>query len=98
VGASGGLFGLLGLLLVCSKREGQQSVSQGVMKTAAYNFLFGLYDPRISNAAHFGGFVTGILVGAVCGRRGGRGREGWRDGKQVLGGVLTSITVWSIFF
>jgi membrane associated rhomboid family serine protease len=76
VGASGGIFGLLGLLLVASRRARATNLSQNVMRTAALNFAYGLMSPGISNAAHAGGFAAGIAVGYLGG---GKMKKGYQS-------------------
>jgi len=72
VGASGGIFGLMGLLLVTSYRHGTRSLSKSVINNAGYNFLYPIvmsglgYNTRISQAAHVGGFVSGAVIGFLC--------------------------------
>jgi hypothetical protein len=35
---------------------------------AGYNLVFGMIVPHISNSAHMGGFITGLILGAVLAR------------------------------
>jgi membrane associated rhomboid family serine protease len=65
LGASGAIFGLFGGLIAYGALRddavGRRLMAQSA-KWAALNFLFGLVAPlTISNAAHFGGFVGGLL-------------------------------------
>ncbi|GMI50438.1 hypothetical protein TeGR_g1365 [Tetraparma gracilis] len=83
VGASGGIFGLLGLLLVASRRARATNLSQNVMRTAALNFAYGLMSPGISNAAHAGGFAAGIAVGYLGG---GKMKKGYQSKRSPYGG------------
>ena len=70
VGASGAIFGLFGLLLGANRihrpvdRQSRYLVGQLGM-LILFNILFGLVVPNIDNAAHIGGLVTGIWLGAV---------------------------------
>jgi rhomboid protease GluP len=70
VGASGAIFGLFGLLLASNRvhrpvdRQSRYLVGQLGM-LILFNILFGFAVPNIDNAAHIGGLVTGIWLGAV---------------------------------
>lgn len=73
VGASGGVFGLFGALLVALRRL-RRSV-RPVMGILLLNAVIGFVLPNISWQAHLGGFVTGLVLGAAYayapkGRRG----------------------------
>ena len=67
LGASGGLTGLYGLMYVCLVRMGNPSSAWMVLRGMLWLFLYGMFVPNISNAAHVGGFVGGILVGLLFG-------------------------------
>lgn len=67
-GASGALFGLMGAGLLLERMAGQQMAlrsgrrPRGVYASMAVaNIALGLLIPGIDNAAHLGGFATGIL-------------------------------------
>lgn len=62
-GASGGVFGLLGIALLLTRRAGRPV--QPLLGLLAVNLVIGLVVPNISLAAHAGGFVAGIAYGAV---------------------------------
>ena len=89
IGASGAVFGLVGVLLaaVMSRTRSLQSVTwQRVALVAAYSIYSGIRSANIDNAAHIGGFVSGFLLGAAAGlfrklcgeRQRRRNREGDR--------------------
>jgi membrane associated rhomboid family serine protease len=69
LGASGAIFGLVGAVLAGVK-FGNFAIPAGEKKAifssmaffAVFNFMFGMYG-NIDNMCHFGGFVTGLLVG-----------------------------------
>ena len=70
VGASGAIFGLFGLLFAANRfhhpvdQQSRMLVRQ-VGMLVLINILFGFAIPQIDNAAHIGGLVTGLWLGAV---------------------------------
>lgn len=62
VGASGGVFGLLGVCLVRTWRSGASV--QPIVTLLVINLGIGLVIPSISLAAHIGGFVAGVAYAA----------------------------------
>jgi len=72
VGASGAIFGLAGALIAAFKL-GEFSVPRaaltGTLRSLAmfvvYNLIFGAVIGTTDNAAHVGGLVTGLIVGAL---------------------------------
>jgi len=71
-GASGAIFGILGALIFSIRRSprwSSQPWTKGLVKQllfwAAANIVIGLNFPRIDNAAHMGGFATGLLLGFI---------------------------------
>ncbi len=74
-GASGASFGVYGALLVCLWRERRHLQPRefrwlfwGASGFAALTIVLGLLIPGIDNAAHVGGFLTGLLSGVVLAR------------------------------
>lgn len=74
-GASGAVFGVFGALLVFLWGERRQLHASGfrwlfwgVAGFSVANILFGFVVPGIDNAAHIGGFLTGMLGGMVFAR------------------------------
>lgn len=71
-GASGAIFGIAGAL-IASLKLGEFSVPseqiRGVLRSlmifAVYNLAFGAVSARTDNAAHIGGFVCGLVLGAL---------------------------------
>lgn len=72
LGASGALFGLLGAIVFYGARRGD-AFGRALMTNAAFwaglNFLYGLLNPGISNAGHFGGFLGGLATAVFMIRR-----------------------------
>ncbi len=75
-GASGAVFGVAGAL-ISAFYLGHLPIPRPVIKTtltsllvfAGYNLAYGAIHPHIDNAAHLGGLGTGLLLGALLGRR-----------------------------
>ena len=67
LGASGGICGLYGLMYVCLVRMGNHTAAWRVIRGMGLLFVWGAIITNISNAAHIGGFITGIVVGFLSG-------------------------------
>jgi len=75
VGASGAIFGLAGAL-IASFYLGEFSLPgiaiRGTLRSlvffVGFNVLFGSMFPGIDNAAHFGGLISGLILGALIAR------------------------------
>ncbi len=72
VGASGAIFGIMGALIVSIRRSPRwknerwaRSIVQQLMFWIVVNIAIGLSVPQIDMAAHAGGFLTGLLLGAL---------------------------------
>lgn len=68
IGASGALLGLIGVLLAFT--FGRQTASMQMLRGQLYRWLiyilvWGLIFPGIDNYAHFGGLVTGFILGKI---------------------------------
>lgn len=63
-GASGGVFGLLGVALILTVRAGRPV--QSLVGLLVINLFIGIAVPNISLAAHAGGFAAGVLYGAAA--------------------------------
>lgn len=59
IGASASIFGLLGALVLYSRRVGGTEFGQTVWSWALVLFLFGFIMPGVDNFAHLGGFLGG---------------------------------------
>jgi rhomboid protease GluP len=72
VGASGAIFGLAGALLAAFKL-GEFSVPRSALSGTlrslgafvVYNLIFGVAIRGVDNAAHIGGLITGLILGAL---------------------------------
>ena len=72
LGASAGLFALLGVLLGYAVRErrrlvpaSRRAMIQEILMVAGMNLALGLMVPFVDNAAHVGGFGGGLALGMV---------------------------------
>jgi len=76
VGASGAIFGILGAFVFSVQRSprwrhekwARSLVAQCIFWIAA-NIVIGLKIPQIDNAAHIGGLIAGLILGAVLPHR-----------------------------
>lgn len=59
LGASGGLFGLMGMVLLIQRRASLSNT--GLWIVLGINVVLGFTMPRIAWQAHFGGFLAGVL-------------------------------------
>lgn len=68
IGASGAIFGLVGVLLamaLCRVTPMPNVTWQRVVLVVAYSLYSGIRAANIDNAAHIGGFVSGFLLGLL---------------------------------
>lgn len=69
VGASGGIFGLMGALLVVYRRNRKNPayklVGLWLIRMLVINVVIGITSPGIDMAAHLGGFATGTLLAVI---------------------------------
>jgi rhomboid protease GluP len=67
VGASGAVFGVIGILIVfLRRRRGRAFVDHYVrtlMMFVGFNLVLGFMVTRIDNVAHIGGLVGGLVLG-----------------------------------
>jgi len=68
IGASGAIFGLIGVMIAYgyrNRRSAGEAVRNMFVRWAVYGLAFGLLIPGLDNAAHIGGLVAGIAFGAL---------------------------------
>jgi membrane associated rhomboid family serine protease/Tfp pilus assembly protein PilF len=72
VGASGAIFGIAGAVIASFylgefslPRAAVAGTLRSVVVFVGYNLFFGAVIARVDNAAHIGGLVTGLLLGAL---------------------------------
>ena len=75
VGASGAIFGFVGVIIsffyfarLDLPRPLVISIRGWAVKIAVLNLIFGMLVPVIDNSAHLGGLLTGLLLGFLFGR------------------------------
>ncbi|HKR98951.1 MAG TPA: rhomboid family intramembrane serine protease, partial [Candidatus Dormibacteraeota bacterium] len=105
IGASGGIMGLVGLLLMLGRVQGRNvpvGIAFGIRRYAVTVILltlaFGFLFPNVNNVAHVGGLAGGVLVGAIIPpmRRIG-GRELSVPEKVVLAAAIGAAAVALLF-
>jgi rhomboid protease GluP len=97
-GASGAIFGLAGLLIAALylgqlpiPKQAVQRTLRSLMIFAGYNLFFGAVGAGIDNSAHLGGFVSGLIIGAVLARHlmeTEEARNRWRNGVLIASAVV----------
>jgi membrane associated rhomboid family serine protease len=97
VGASGGIAGLVGLLLVLGRVQGRDvpvglvsSLRQYAMVIIAINIVFGFASKNVSNTGHLGGLISGALIGLVLPPLRGIGGRDLTLAEKVAIGVVTA--------
>ncbi|HUA02132.1 MAG TPA: rhomboid family intramembrane serine protease [Candidatus Aquilonibacter sp.] len=68
VGGSGGLLGLIGVLLALTigrRSMGMQMLRNQVLRWLVYIVIWGFLFPGVDNMAHLGGFITGFILGKL---------------------------------
>jgi rhomboid protease GluP len=100
VGASGAIFGLAGALIAAFylghlpiPKQAMQSTLKSLLTFAGYNLFFGalLAGIGIDNAAHIGGLLAGLAIGAVLAKHlmaPPEIRNRWRNGVFVASAVV----------
>lgn len=97
VGASGSLFGLIGLLIAyISQNQGfAQEYRASLIRWAVFMLILGLIMPGIDNAAHLGGLVCGLAMGRLIGdHRPRTTAEQFRV--NLMGWGSAAVFLWSI--
>ncbi len=96
VGASGALFGLIGVLFVFGIKYRhelpagfKQAFGTGMLPTILLNVVIGYAIPVIDNAAHLGGLVAGALLALVFGYK----RVGPRGGVSYIWHLLQIVAL-----
>jgi rhomboid protease GluP len=95
-GASGAIFGLVGLLITTFwmgqlpiPTERTQAVTKSLVTVAIVNLLFGAAVSGISNSAHLGGLFTGLVLGGLMAPRLTGDPRDSRGGRWLIMAVAT---------
>lgn len=74
LGASGGILGLMGLLVMLGRVQGRNvpvgiasSIRSYAISYSIFVIVLSLFVPNVNNWVHAGGFLAGVLVGLVVG-------------------------------
>ena len=101
-GASGAIFGMLGVLLVFSVKYRRtvpaffsRALGKGILLTVGINLVIGWQIEQVDNAAHVGGLLAGALLALVVPFA--RPGEPERSVFKVAQAVLVSVVVVSFF-
>lgn len=99
-GASGAIFGVAGGLLALHRRKlldglpSMRAALRSIVPFVLYNLVAGL-RPGIDNAAHVGGLVTGLTLGALLPLQTADNESGQRRATQAISGVTAIlVTAW----
>lgn len=96
IGASGALFGLVGLMIAHTQHSGgsfAREIRRGLWRWAIYVFIFGLFFGA-DNAAHAGGLAAGFGLGFLLSDRHPATRgERWR--LEALGWLSAAVIAWA---
>ncbi len=106
VGASGGVFGLLGAGAVFGFKAKEQLppglrkvFGRGLVRWIILNLSIGLFIPRIDNLGHLGGLIGGVVLAPLLADRVLPGSHGssWVDGFLGVGlGAVLAITLGQV--
>jgi membrane associated rhomboid family serine protease/Flp pilus assembly protein TadD len=85
VGASGAIFGIGGALVASLKlgefsmpNSSTKAVLSSLLPFLGYNLVFGAMWPGIDNAAHLGGLIAGLILGALIAKAAPESRQVFR--------------------
>lgn len=101
VGASAGLFGLIGAMIALGMRTRSamgQSIRALYIRWAVYGLLWGLL-PGFNNTAHVGGLIAGFAiayVAGISGRQGSPAEMFWR-GAAALSALVVAFSFYQMY-
>lgn len=89
LGASGAIFGVVGILIVYLYRRRTSAILAGYLRSlmifVVLNLVIGFTIAGIDNFAHIGGLVGGVLLGAGVEGEGGRSRPAGAQIATIVG-------------
>jgi membrane associated rhomboid family serine protease len=100
VGASGAIFGVVGILLVYLYRRRTSTFvaayQRSLMTFVGINLVFGFLVPGIDNWAHIGGLATGLMLGAGLDAGPSGNVSHGREVATILGviGILAAVIIF----
>jgi rhomboid protease GluP len=99
VGASAGIFGLLGVMIAYTHRRHDPlnaAMRSQYVTWAGINLLIGFTSSAVDNAAHVGGLAAGFGLAYLAGEP--KLYESWRDTAwKIAAGVCVAATAYSFF-
>ena len=101
-GASGAVMALFGGLLAAALlgtpgHDGNPrgpKIDKPLIQVIVINLAMGFFIQGVDQAAHVGGFLGGLAIGAILGVRGGRGVVGSR---LLVAALLVAACLWALF-
>ena len=98
IGASAGIFGLIGAMIAFGIREGTaygSAMKSFYIRWAVYGLIMGFILSFVDNYAHMGGLAGGFVVGYIAApsRRNAAVERMW----QVVAGIALAITGYAFF-
>lgn len=95
VGASGGVFGLMGALLVVSRHRGMEMMASSVGALLVINLIITFLIPGISIGGHLGGLAGGAAMALVLSGF-GRGHIAYGRMNAAMGAAVAAILVGAV--
>lgn len=98
VGASGAIFGLMGMLLyygIENPAQFKHYFGKSVLSTIMINLIYGMSIPGIDNCAHLGGLIGGFLaVGAISKAN----IKKWYTNRMLYAAVLIGVSIGALTY
>lgn len=85
VGASGAVFGLMGVAVAVFRARGINVMDSGIGPTIVLNLVFTFTIPGISIGGHVGGLIVGFLAGSILTNA---GQRYLKDPSLIIGAVV----------
>jgi len=102
IGASAGIFGLIGAMIALGVRDRSSrgtAIRNMYLRWAVYVLIIGLLPIfSIDNAAHIGGGIGGFIIGYIAGTpRLTRAGEGFWRGAAIFAAAVTALAFAQMF-
>ncbi len=96
VGASAGIFGLLGAMIALGVRHGSHPMGGLYVRWTIYGLIMGFLFPFTDNAAHIGGLAAGFAVAYIAGTP--KAVQTWREQVwKIAAYVCVALTALSFY-